>query len=182
MKQRTTIVATFMAIFLFFGFSNAFGEEKEKVETETYGDWALRCPKGKGVKKGTPKQEDSCVLTQQIMIEKSKSPIVTFVFVYAGKPQTLHAILRAPLGVALPPGLLLQIDEDKASSSNWQFNYCEPGGCLAAGRITPQLRKKFQAGKKAQISFRALNGRTVTVPASLRGVTAGLNALDKKKR
>lgn len=175
LKMRNIRFATaFVAVSLFIGAGNVFGEEEKEQEftTSTHGDWVLRCPKEKD-----PKQEKPCTLMQQIVAEKAKSPVVTVVFVHAGKPSALHAILRLPLGVALPTGMNLQIDEGE--ESKWRFNHCEPGGCLVTSKVNPELRKRLQAGNKANISFHSLVGQKITVPASLRGITAGLNALEK---
>nr|VFJ91429.1 MAG: Invasion protein IalB, involved in pathogenesis [Candidatus Kentron sp. H]VFJ92491.1 MAG: Invasion protein IalB, involved in pathogenesis [Candidatus Kentron sp. H]VFJ99273.1 MAG: Invasion protein IalB, involved in pathogenesis [Candidatus Kentron sp. H] len=167
------LVAVFLSIgLLAFGAGNVFGEEKA-FTSSTHGDWVLRCPKEKD-----PEKERPCTLTQQVKAEKATSPIVTIVFVHAGNPSALHVILRLPLGVALPPGIGLRIDEGEVSQ--WRFNHCEPAGCLVTSKVSPELRKKLQAGIKANIGFHTLGGQKVTVPASLRGITAGFNALEKK--
>lgn len=165
-------IVALMALSLSIGMGNVFAEEVE-FTTSAHGDWVLRCPKDK--KAGV---ENPCTLIQQILPEESKSPIVTILFVRAGNPPGLHAILRLPLGVALPTGVGIQID--KGEVSKWRFNHCEPGGCIAPSKVSAELRKKLQAGNKANISFHAISGKKVTVPASLRGITAGFKALERK--
>ena len=165
------IAAAFVTMLLFIGAGNAFGEEG-KFTSSTYGDWELLCPKEKDSKIKQP-----CRLVQQIVNEETKTPILIIAFGYGGNPASLHAILRLPIGIALPPGISIQID--KNPDSKWQFNHCEPSSCLVMTKISPQLRKRLQAGNKANISFHALGGQKVTVPASLRGISAGLKALEK---
>ena len=165
------IAATLVAMLLFIGAGNLFAEER-KFTSSTHGDWELLCPKEKDT---TTKQP--CRLVQQIVNEETKTPILIIAFGYGGNPTSLHAILRLPIGIALPPGISVQID--KNPDSRWQFNHCEPSSCLVMTKISPELRKRLQAGNKANISFHAIGGQKVTVPASLRGITAGLKALER---
>jgi len=154
---------------------SVLGEEKQKkpeFTSSTHGDWVLRCPKEK-----TSETPQPCTLTQQIIAEKAESPIATVIFVYGGNPSTLHAILRVPLGVALPPGMKMEIDKGKTHPFN--FSHCEPGGCVVTSKISSELRNELESGSKANIGFLSMVGRKIVVPASLRGITAGLKALKK---
>nr|VFJ60393.1 MAG: Invasion protein IalB, involved in pathogenesis [Candidatus Kentron sp. DK] len=173
MHNIRIVVAILLALFVSIGAGNVFGEEKKEVSTTPHGDWVLQCPKEKG-----PKAEKPCALIQQIIADKSKSPIVSIIFLQAGDPASLHTIVRMPLGVALPPGMSLQIDDGEASK--WRFNHCEPGGCLVTSKVSPEVRKKLEAGAKANIGFYSIGGQKIVVPASLKGITAGLNALEKQ--
>nr|VFK21974.1 MAG: Invasion protein IalB, involved in pathogenesis [Candidatus Kentron sp. LPFa]VFK34856.1 MAG: Invasion protein IalB, involved in pathogenesis [Candidatus Kentron sp. LPFa] len=165
-----------VSVALLAGFGNARAEEPKPVPPKPvpYGDWALRCP-------AKDKDKEPCSLSQRILVEVDgkKAPIVFFNFVHTGKPKALHAILRLPLGISLPRGMSLQVD--KNSPITGSFSHCDREGCLTVGKITPELRKNLEAGQKAFIVFHTLDGKPVTVPASLKGITAGLKALDKKK-
>lgn len=163
----------FVFVALLAGIGNVLAAEeaKEKSKPIPYGDWALQCPGDK----------NSCSLRQQVLveIEGKKAPIAAVVFVYGGEPRALHAIIRLPLGIALPRGMILQVDEN--SPITWGLSHCDREGCLATGKISPELRKSLEAGQKAKVIFHKLDGKPVAVPTSLKGVTAGLRALDKKK-
>nr|VFK54721.1 MAG: Invasion protein IalB, involved in pathogenesis [Candidatus Kentron sp. TUN]VFK58958.1 MAG: Invasion protein IalB, involved in pathogenesis [Candidatus Kentron sp. TUN] len=181
------IPAIFVSVALLMGSGSVFAKDKAKeqpFESTPYGDWTLLCPKGKGAK-----EKKSCSFIQQATIEvgeaKSKLPIVSFEFIQAGKPRSLHAVLGISLflegGIVLAPGVRLQID-DKKESFNLPFGHCKPNNCIAGGKISAELRKKFQAGNKVKVSFLTPSGKTINVSEiSLRGITAGLKALDKKK-
>nr|VFJ88093.1 MAG: Invasion protein IalB, involved in pathogenesis [Candidatus Kentron sp. LFY] len=164
------LMVFFIPVVLLMGFGNVFAKEEPKPIP--YGDWALRCPVDK----------NPCSLNQRILVEikETKTPIVFFSFIYAGKPISLHAVLRLPLGIALAHGVNLQVDE--GSPLTWDVSHCDREGCLTMGKISPELRKTLQAGKKVYVIFHTLDGKAVTIPASLKGITAGLKALDKKKK
>jgi len=166
-------VAILLALFVSIGAGNALAEEKPEVTTTPHGDWVLQCPKQKD-----PKAERPCSLVQHHIDEKSKSPVVSIIFGQGGEPVSLHAIVWVPLGVALPLGMSLQIDD--AEASKWRFRYCVPRGCLVTSKISPELRKRLEAGAKANIGFYLFNGQKIVVPASLKGITAGLKALEKQ--
>nr|VFK31848.1 MAG: Invasion protein IalB, involved in pathogenesis [Candidatus Kentron sp. MB]VFK32463.1 MAG: Invasion protein IalB, involved in pathogenesis [Candidatus Kentron sp. MB]VFK75594.1 MAG: Invasion protein IalB, involved in pathogenesis [Candidatus Kentron sp. MB] len=173
-RQRArNIVAGLLSMALLAGFGNVLAQEsKKEPKPVPYGDWTLLC-QGKG---------QPCALTQQIMMEigETKKPVVDFSFVHIGKPRALHAILRLPLGIALTRGVSLQID--KKTSITGSISHCKYEGCFSLGRVTSELRKSLEGGKEAQIIFYDLAGKGMMVPSSLRGVTAGLKALDKKKK
>nr|VFK44805.1 MAG: Invasion protein IalB, involved in pathogenesis [Candidatus Kentron sp. TC] len=167
-----------LSVTLLAGVGGAFAEKSKPAPSEgpkpvSHGDWALRCP--------AKDNKEPCSLSQRILVEVDgkKAPIVFFTFVYTGKPKALHAVLRLPLGISLPRGMSLRVD--KNSPITGSFSHCDREGCLTVGKINPDLRKKLQAGQKAFITFHTLDGKPVTVPASLTGITAGLKALDKKK-
>jgi len=169
------IATTLLSVALLAGFGNALAKEPKPASAEPkpipHGDWALQCP---GDKK-------PCTLSQRILVEikETKTPIVVVTFIYAGEPNALHAILRLPLGIALAHGMGLQIDENP--SVTWGISHCDREGCLTMGKISPELRKSLESGEKANVIFHTLDGKAITVPASLKGITAGLKALDKRK-
>nr|VFJ72572.1 MAG: Invasion protein IalB, involved in pathogenesis [Candidatus Kentron sp. FW] len=184
LRNIATILVS-IALLMSFGGVSAKEETKNKnIESTAHGDWELLCPKGKDKKEKGP-----CILAQRIMLEinesKSKLPIVSFQFVHTGKPRALHAILSVSLllegGVVLAPGVRLEIgDKKKQKPVSWPFSHCNTNGCSAASKVPSKLRKQLQAANKVNVSFQTVSGKTITVPSSLRGITAGLKALDKK--
>lgn len=149
------------------------GESREKEEV--YQDWALHFSS----------ENSAWILEQRVFLEgNEKSPLVHMAFqkVETGKGKeksdALLAVLKVPLGVLLDSGLQLRTDEDKPLTIS--LHHCAAAGCMALWPLQPDLRKKLENGKSAQVMFQLTNGQRVGVPVSLSGIKAGLSALDKK--
>lgn len=153
-----------------FNSSLAHGEENpaHEIKEQIYQDWALRCDKA-----------SSCTLEQRVFIKgNDKAPLVYIAFRPLEHAKKLVLLLRVPLGVLLEQGVGLQID---GKSRILPFNHCHTQGCLSLTPLSSEIRKTLQSGQKGEVIFFALDGRSITVPFSLAGVTAGLKALEQKK-
>jgi invasion protein IalB len=89
-------------------------------------------------------------------------------------------VLQVPLGVLLPTGLRLRVDQ--GSPVAIPFHHCRAEGCLALTPLRPELRRPLELGRKASLEFTTLDDRRLGVPVSLMGITDGLRALDQSAR
>jgi len=55
-------------------------------------------------------------------------------------------------------------------------------GAFALFPLADGLRRQLERGKEAQIRFHLVDGRSIGVPLSLLGITAGLKALSAEGR
>ncbi len=131
---------------------------------QSFTDWALRCPEQAG-----------CVLQQRVLLEDNPTPLLHVALHYSDEPRTLDAIIRVPLGVLLPPGLTIVIDGGQPMTI--PFHHCLPEGCLALTQVSDPLADALRRGNRADVSYQLADRRTLTVPLSLHGITAGLRAL-----
>lgn len=131
---------------------------------QSFKDWAVRCPDGA-----------RCILEQRVLLEDNPTPLLHVVLQYSDEPRTLNKIIRVPLGVLLPPGLTIAIDRGQPLTI--PFHHCLPGGCLALTRVSATLAAALRRGNSADVSYQLADSRTLTVPLSLHGITAGLRAL-----
>jgi invasion protein IalB len=83
--------------------------------------------------------------------------------------------LTLPLGVYLPTGLLLQIDDGETLKIPVEI--CLPNGCHTRMALIGELLKKLRAGRMAKLAFHDSQQRRITVPVSLAGFTAAFAAL-----
>ncbi len=128
-------------------------------------DWALRCP-----------QPGACVLEQRVFVEgNDETPLVHVAFQTAGEPPRLLASVRVPLGVLLRPGIELSVDGGEPLT--FAFHHCRPEGCLALFALDDAMRRGFERGRAAQVRYYLADGRSLGLPLSLLGITAGLQAL-----
>ncbi len=135
-------------------------------------DWTLRCPSGSNPSSG-------CVLTQPLLLKDGRRLLALQI---ASLPPSgdrsgdTHAlVLSAPLGVHLPFGARLQVDD--SVSLKIVFERCDEAGCYAGTPLTRNLDIAMQEGSDLNISIRDLNGREITGRLSLLGYSAGMRAL-----
>lgn len=80
-----------------------------------------------------------------------------------------------PLGVVLPEGLSLMIDEGRQESA--PFQVCTEQGCLVREPIDGDLVERLKRGSKAQVSVIAINQGEVVASISLSGFTKAFGSL-----
>jgi invasion protein IalB len=138
-------------------------------EGKTFNDWKVVCDK-------IPDSEDKiCHLQQLITAKDSKEPIVMVVVGYLPGQEDLTIVFTLPLGVLLPPGIGLQVDENKPVGV--PFEVCDPIGCRAGFRLKEDMLEQFKKGNKANITFANVQRQKMTVPVSLSGISAGIASL-----
>jgi invasion protein IalB len=84
--------------------------------------------------------------------------------------------VQLPLGLNLPAGARLQVDEGKPA--DLQIQTCENRGCYANLPVAPDLLAALRSGKQLKISFQNLAKETITIPMPLTDFAA---AYDKIK-
>jgi len=75
------------------------------------------------------------------------------------------ALVQLPLGLDLPGGAKLQVDDGK--TTDLQIQTCENRGCFTGFPISPDLLAALRSGKQLKVSFQNLNKETITVPMPL---------------
>jgi invasion protein IalB len=113
-----------------------------------------------------------CAIEQNAVLAKTGQVIVVVNIRIA--PDTRAPV--APLGLNLPGGAKVQVDEGKAVDLLIQT--CEQRGCYANAPITPELLAAMRSGKQFKVSFQTLAKETITMPMSLADFAA---AYDKIK-
>ena len=84
--------------------------------------------------------------------------------------------MQLPLGLNIPVGGKLQVDEGK--TYDLLIQTCEQRGCYANLPIAPDLLAALRSGKQLKVSFQNLGKETLTVPMPLADFAA---AYDKIK-
>jgi invasion protein IalB len=134
-------------------------------------DWRVHC----NASEGAP---STCIMVQEIVFKKTGKPILQFVIRYTQNPNAVIGDIILPLGIYLPAGVTMQIDNGQVFEIPVEL--CTDGrmrGCRARFSFDAALLAKVKAGGKANIIFQDSRQTPVTVPASLAGFTAGLKAI-----
>jgi invasion protein IalB len=135
------------------------------VVKSKFGDWEIRCetPAGSSV--------EQCALIQSVAAEdKANVNLVVIVLKTSdGKSRLLRVI--APLGVLLPNGLGLNIDQTKIGSAG--FVKCLPTGCVAEVVMDDKLIDQLKNGKVATFVIHQTPDEGIGLPLALNGFKEG---------
>jgi invasion protein IalB len=121
--------------------------------------WAVRCT---SASREAPLE---CAMEQTAVLSKTGQLIV---LVNVRVPSDTHApvaMVQLPLGLNLPGGAKLQVDDGKAA--DLQIQTCENRGCYAGTAITPEVLAALKSGKELKVSFQNLAKETITIPMPL---------------
>lgn len=146
-------------------------EEKEKMTR--YKDWGYKCETPKGF------DQKICFIFQRISNKENNKKIADITIAYSPKADKPIMVVVLPLGVLLPAGIQLKIDQgDEAARA--QFVQCIQDGCQARLELDSKLIKKMKSGNKLRVAFFTPLKKQLAFPVSLNGFTAAINSLKKK--
>jgi len=117
-----------------------------------------------------------CAIEQNAVLTKTGQTIVLINIRIAPDTRTPVALLQLPLGLNLPLGAKLQVDEGK--TIDLQIQTCENRGCYASTPVTPDLLAALRSSKQLKVSFQNMAKETIAIPMPLNDFAA---AYDKIK-
>ena len=143
--------------------------EAQGVVKSKHGDWELRCETPPGASR------EQCALLQSVAAEdKPNVNLVVIVLKTAdGKSRLLRVI--APLGVLLPNGLGLKIDQ--ADIGRAGFVRCLPTGCVAEVIMEDKLIDQMRNGTTATFIIYQTPEEGIGIPLNLAGFKDGYEKL-----
>ena len=139
----------------------AAGSEPQGVVRDKHGDWVTRCETPPGAA-----QEQCAIVLSVVDQERPNLVLVVIVLNTADRKTRLMRVI-APLGVLLPPGVTLRIDNAEAGRLN--FLQCLPNGCVAQLAMDESLIGKLKSGKTATLGVFQTPEEGVGVQAPLTG-------------
>lgn len=142
--------------------------QSAKVRT-THGAWQITCGKPPGSK------IERCGAVQDVASEDRPNVGLSVIFLKTIKGNRTQLRVRAPLGVLLPKGLSLNIDNKGVW--NVPFVKCAVQGCLAEAFVDEDLEKKLLAGSTAFFIIYDTPDNGIGIPISLEGFQKALASL-----
>ena len=139
------------------------------VVKNTFGDWQLRCETPAGAK------TEQCAIVQNVAAEDRPSMTLLVIVLRTadGKSRLLRVV--APLGVLLPAGLGLKIDQADVGRAG--FVRCLTTGCVAEVVLEDALVNQLKKGQTATFIVFQTPEEGVGIPVSLNGFETGFNSL-----
>lgn len=158
-----------LALFSLLVATPALAQDASPSLRATYGDWEVRCV-----------TDADCVMTQlHRRSEQSADAVFTIVKAtgLAGSDgQTFEAFAEivVPLGVYLPGGLGLKVDNQPAKAA--PFERCIDEGCVVRAPISATMLGNLKAGGTVNIVIFGGPEKPVQIPMSLAGFTAAYDS------
>ena len=164
LRHQAAAAAAAVLLGLANGAAQAQGAPKAK-----FGDWELRCEKPAGAAK------EQCALIQSVVADDKRNInlVVIVLKTSDGKSRLLRVI--APLGVLLPNGLGLKIDQTDIGRAG--FVKCLPTGCIAEVTMDERLIDQLKSGKIATFIIHQVPEEGIGLPLTLQGFKDGFAKL-----
>jgi len=138
------------------------------VKENRYKSWSVNCYQQENSEK------QNCLLMQTIVLKETNSRLMQIAIAKQSKEAT--ARITIPLGVFIPNGVTLQVD--KGEKNAYPLLHCDQQGCHTTIRLNSIMITGLKAGNQLTVTFSDMTQRSIGVPVSLLGFTAGLTALE----
>ena len=145
------------------------GPGQEGTVKAQHGDWQIVCrPPPPGAK------NETCALVQSVAAEDRNNVGLTVYFQRFSNGQQVLRVF-SPLGVLLPPGLGLRVDDKDVGSA--PFLRCHNFACYAQVVADTTLIERLSNGKSAVFIIYQTEEAGIGIPVSLKGFAEGLKGL-----
>ena len=121
--------------------------------------WVARCT---SVSRDAPLE---CAIEQTAVLTKTGQLIVLINIRVASDTRNPLAVIQLPLGLNLPAGAKLQVDDGK--TADLQIQTCEQRGCYANTPIAADMLAAMKSGKQLKVSFQNLAKEVISIPMPL---------------
>ncbi len=116
-----------------------------------------------------------CAMEQTAVLSKTGQLIVLVNIRVPADTKAPVALVQLPLGLHLPGGAKLHVDDGKAT--DLQIQTCENRGCYAGSAIAPDLLAALRSGKQLKVSFQNLGKENITIPIPLTDFAAAYDRI-----
>ncbi len=164
--RRGWLAGLFGLLCVVFGVAPAGAQGLVKAK---YGDWELRCETPPGASR------EQCALIQSVAAEDK--PNVNLVVIVLKTADNKSRLLRviAPLGVLLPAGLGLKVDQIDVGRAG--FVRCLPSGCVAEVVMEDALLDQLRGGQTGTFIIFNTPEEGIGIPLQLAGFKDGYEKL-----
>lgn len=166
MKISGAILAAFLALAV--PASKASAQQQGSVKS-THGAWSILCDTPAGA------SSEQCVLIQNVLAEDRPEVGLSVVIMRTADKRARILRVLAPLGVLLPNGLGLYVDEKDIGRA--YFVRCFADGCYAEVILEDSLIETLKSGTNATFVVFQTPEEGIGIPVDLSGFAEGFAAL-----
>lgn len=158
-------LSLFCGVLIFSSFAQTHSAQAQGVVKSKHGEWALVCDTPPGA------SSEQCALMQNVVASDREEMGLSVVILRTADRKAELLRVLAPLGVLLPNGLGLYIDEKDIG--NAFFTRCFNDGCYAEVVLEPKLLDAFKSGKAATFIVFQTPEEGIGIPIDLTGFSEG---------
>ena len=144
--------------------ASSHAEDTQRI----FGSWTLRCASASNT-------QSDCMMFQNLVLKTGGQPVLQFGIGIAPDDGRSTVLVSLPLGIALPPGITIRIDEGTAAT--FPVERCEPDGCRAGMKLRDSTVKQLSQGQKLHVTFHDGARKPINVSLSLDGFSVAYQAL-----
>ncbi len=159
-------------IFVFALLSSA-AAPAQPTNGDAFGNWLVNC------ETDAENGRQGCFLIQNLVLREGGQRVLQIAVGYVAEAPEPIALISLPLGISLPPGTTLKVDD--LEPTRIAVERCEPNGCRAGVKLGAELLQKLIRGEQLSITFYDAKRQPIDVPLSLKGIEEGLAALAHDK-
>jgi invasion protein IalB len=143
--------------------SHGFAAESQPqgAMRDKHGDWVTRCETPPGA------AHEQCAIVLSVVDQDRPNLILVVIVLNTADRKARLMRVVVPLGVLIPPGVSLRIDN--ADAGRLSFLQCLPNGCVAQLAMDEALINKLKTGKTATLGVFQTPEEGVGVQAPLAG-------------
>jgi invasion protein IalB len=141
--------------------ASAAESQPQGAVRDKHGDWATRCETPPGA------AHEQCAIVLSVVDQDRPNLILVVIVLNTADRKARLMRVIAPLGVLLPPGVSLRIDN--AEAGRLSFLQCLPNGCVAQLAMDEALLDKLKNGKTATLGVFQTPEEGVGMQAPLAG-------------
>ena len=168
--RRTLRSLTFAAGLVLMGLCGlSASAQAQGAVRSVHGDWQIRCDTPPGA------QTEQCALIQSVVAEDRSNAGLTVILLKTADQKSRLMRVVAPLGVLLPSGLGLKLDNVDVGRAG--FVRCLPNGCVAEVQMDDKLLNQLKTAKTATFIIFETPEEGIGFPLSLNGLGEGYDKL-----
>jgi invasion protein IalB len=133
-------------------------QDQSNITSHSYGDWFVRCETAND-------EPQSCVMSQQVLAKEGDRQLMQINLAKVEQGVLMTAIF--PLGIYLPAGTNLQVDE--LEKTHFSFEFCTERGCFVNQLLSDELVQLLRKKKTAKFTVAASKDSVVYIPMSITG-------------
>jgi invasion protein IalB len=141
-------------------------KDAAKAEEGKKSSWVKLCEKAP-LKKDDPAKE-ICISHHERLDPNTGAPIVSAAIRVIEGEAKPRLLVTVPLGMAIPPGVQMKIDDQKEPVA-LKYTFCLPNGCTAEVDTTPELLAAMEGGKVLTVATINLAAETLGFQVPLNG-------------
>ncbi|MDP6184722.1 MAG: invasion associated locus B family protein, partial [Gammaproteobacteria bacterium] len=128
----------------------------ELADGDAFGNWRVNCE----IDEQAARQ--GCFIVQNVVLREGGQRVLQFAIGFVEDTPDPIALLTLPLGISLPPGARIQIDEREATRI--AIERCEPNGCRAGMKLNDEILGSLRAGNQISVTFYDAKRQPIEVP------------------